>query len=332
MSNNVAREVTPQLWHTASRYGYLVASIRKLGPGDVDDVVRRIVRQLADDAARNPFVNPEISAPLLADALRESTSSTWVAIENRTIVGHLYGALLQSEPYGIGVWIGPDGVSYESTEVLSDLYAEAGQEWIDAGAREHYAWVLDDASSTGPWYELGFARMHLRGVLALDQRHAHRLPDGYTLRRGSMDDLDVAVELTTLIDRAQVAGPSFSLDLSTESQRDELAETLSDPEVNYFLVEHDGEAVGQCITFPLPPRRGSFDDTLHLSAVVVREQHQGRGVATAMVDAALIDARSKGFEFVETNWRVTNRRAQRYWLTYGFHPTYVRLHRTIGAR
>jgi hypothetical protein len=34
---------------------------------------------------------------------------------------------------------------------------------------------------------------------------------------------------------------------------------------------------------------------------------------------------------VETNWRVTNRRAANFWLRYGFRPTYVRLHRTIGS-
>jgi hypothetical protein len=49
-----------------------------------------------------------------------------------------------------------------------------------------------------------------------------------------------------------------------------------------------------------------------------------------MVDAALRNARNAGFEYVETNWRVTNRRARNYWVGYGFESTYVRLHRTIG--
>jgi ribosomal protein S18 acetylase RimI-like enzyme len=88
--------------------------------------------------------------------------------------------------------------------------------------------------------------------------------------------------------------------------------------------------VAQCITFPLPTRRGSFDATLHVSAVAVRETHRGRGVGTALVDLALDRARQKGFEYAETNWRVTNRPAARFWTDYGFEPTYVRLHRTVG--
>jgi len=308
-----------------------VASIRPLQSLDVDEVVERITHQLGDDANRNPLVSPTIAAAPLADALRRSTAATWVALENDTIVGHLYGALLENATYGYGVWIGPDGVSYDRPDVLSDLYAAAGQEWIDADALEHYVWVLDDAASINPWYQLGFARVHQKGVLALDSSRSHSLPAGYELRTGSLDDLDLAVAMTDLIDRAQEAGPSFAIHLSTGSQRSDLEETLSDPDVRYYVVEHRGDAVGQCITFPLPERRGSFDATLHLSAVVVRDDHRGRGVGTAMIDAALTAARDEEFEFVETNWRVTNRRAHHYWTRYGFRPTYVRLHRTIGA-
>jgi len=111
----------------------------------------------------------------------------------------------------------------------------------------------------------------------------------------------------------------------------ELAETLDEPDVRYFLAEFEGRPVAQCITFPLPARRGSFADTLHLSAVAVRESHRGRGVATALTGGALDRARRRGFRFVETNWRVTNRAAARYWTGRGYHPTFVRLHRTVGS-
>jgi GNAT superfamily N-acetyltransferase len=190
--------------------------------------------------------------------------------------------------------------------------------------------VLDHPERTGPWMELGFARMHQRGVLALDDAPVREMPAGYTTRLGTIDDLEWAVNLGAQINRAQAAGPSFSIDVGGD-ERAELDETLSDPEVRYFLAEYDGVPVGQCITFALPARRGSFDATLHLSAVAVREAHRARGVATALVDAALQRARRHGFRYVETNWRVTNRDAARYWTSYGFHLTYVRLHRTIGS-
>jgi ribosomal protein S18 acetylase RimI-like enzyme len=308
-----------------------VTTIRQLDAGDVDHVVSRISNRLMDDALIQPLVNPVIDTALLAHSLREATEQTWVAEQDSGIVGHLYGALLDNETYGNGAWIGPDGASFINTDVLSDLYSVAGARWIEHGALEHYVWTLDDAAMTQPWYELGFARMHMRGVLALGAPREHALPEGYRVRRGGVDDLDIAVALDDELDAVQMVGPSFSIGVSHVHKRDDLLETLEDPEVHHYVVENDDGAIAQCITFPLPARRGSFADTLHLSAVTVHSDHRHLGVGTAMVDTALNDAFVAGFRYVETNWRVTNRRARNYWLAYGFEPTYVRLHRTIGT-
>jgi ribosomal protein S18 acetylase RimI-like enzyme len=305
--------------------------VRPLEPRDLDEVVPRVQRRLANDASRNPLLSPTFSAEHFSDALRHASNQTWVAEEQGEVVGHLYGALLESPEYGHGAWIGPDGVSFDSDDVLTSLYAEAGSSWIGHGALEHYAWVFDQVEDTAPWYELGFARMHLRGVLALGERRNHQLPPGYRLRRGGTDDLALAIELDQVLDDAQRKGPSFSLFLEHASRPDELLEALEDDEVHHYVVEYAGQGVAQCLTFPLESRRGSFDKTLHVSAVAVKPEHEHRGVAQALIDHALNDALDAGFTHVETNWRVTNRRAANFWLRYGFRATYVRLHRTICA-
>jgi ribosomal protein S18 acetylase RimI-like enzyme len=307
-----------------------VTTVRPLDMDDVDQVVTRISDQLALDARLQPLINSEIDTQVLSSSLRELTDQTWVAEQQGVVVGHLFGALLENDTYGSGVWVGPDGASFDNTDILSDLYSSAGATWIERGALEHYVWTIDEIGSTQPWYEMGFARMHMRGVLRLDVVRSHELPPGYSLRRGDLDDLEIAVALDDELDNVQRVGPSFSLGVDHTSKRDDLQETLEDPEVHHYIVEFEGHAAAQCITFPLPPRRGSYDRTLHVSAVTVDAEHRQLGVGTAMVDAALRDARSAGFDYVETNWRVTNRRARNFWLDYGFEPTYVRLHRTIG--
>ena len=307
-----------------------MTSVRHLEPDDVATLVTRVGDRLALDAHTQPLVNPSISTQLLSESLRDAAGATWVAEQDGVIVGHLHGALLESATYGNGVWIGPDGASFDSTDILSDLYSAAGATWIERGALEHYVWTIDDIASTQPWYEMGFARMHMRGVLRLDDRDDHPLPEGYALRRGGVDDLDIAIALDDELDAVQRVGPSFAIGLDHSSKREDFLETLEDPEVHHYIVEFGGDAIAQCITFPLPHRRGSFEHTLHLSAVTVNAAHRHAGVGTALVYAALRKARVTGFEFVETNWRVTNRRARNYWLDYGFEATYVRLHRTIG--
>jgi ribosomal protein S18 acetylase RimI-like enzyme len=331
MSKRVARNITPQLWHSLGDYGDVVIEVRRLLPSDVDAVVERVEQRLDDDARINRLVNPSLDRGLLAQSLASATSATWVALEDDQVAGHLYGAVLESSSYGRGAWTGPDGSSHDSTDVLADLYAQSGQSWFDQGALDHYVWTLDHPSRTGPWHELGFARMHQRGVLELTSRAARRLPPQYRLRPGSLADLEVGLELLGEIDRAQARGPSFAVNPSRANDRADLEETLADPEVDLLLVECDGDAVAQLITYPLPAQRGSFERTAYLSAVAVREAHRGRGVASALVDAALAAARANGFDHAETSWRVTNREAARFWRSYGFTPTYVRLHRRIGA-
>lgn len=327
----MARDVIPQLLHTETTTVNSVATVRQLEARDVDGVVDRIVTRLRDDAALQPLVNQTLETGPLGESLLQATGQTWVAERDGELCGHLFGARLESESYGNGVWIGPDGASFDDTDALSELYSTAGARWIEHGALEHYVWTLDDVTSRQPWYEMGFARMHLRGVLALHERPVSALSDRYTIRRGGVRDIDLAVALDDELDAVQKSGPSFSIGLDHSTKRDELLDTLAEPDVHHYVVDFNGVGVAQCITFPLPPRRGSFNDTLHLSAVTVSAEHRGRGIGTAMVDVALNDALDGGFKFAETNWRVTNRQAQRYWLRYGFAPTYVRLHRTIGA-
>jgi GNAT superfamily N-acetyltransferase len=307
-----------------------VTLARAMTSDDTDAVADLVAARLREDAALNRFVSADLDRGRFADTLASVAADSVVAERAGVIVGHLHGAILASDTYGSGAWVGPDGASGDDVDTLAALYALAGQSWIDAGALEHYVWVLDHPSRTQPWMEMGFARMHQRGVMALDGLVARDLPAGYATRLGGLDDLEWALELGAEIDRAQAEGPSFSFDLGGD-ERAELTETLEDPEVRYFLAEYDGRPVAQCITFPLPVRRGSFEATLHLSAVAVREEHRGRGVATALVSTALARARDHGFRVVETNWRVTNRVAARYWTRFGFQPTYVRLHRTVGV-
>lgn len=306
-------------------------NVRLLGRGDVDEVVAIVGRRLARDAERNPLVNAAFSDEGFAHALASVRDQAWVAVDGGRVVGHLVGALLNSPEYGHGAWWGPDGVSFDSLDTLAALYSAAGAAWIAAGAFEHYGWVFDDREDVEPWYELGFARMHERGVLALGEPTRGAAPAGYRLRRGGPADLDLAVELDEELDRAQREGPSFAILTGHSSRREDLLEILEDEEVHHYVVEHDGRGVAQCLSFPLGERRGSHPRTIHLSAVTVARGHEHRGVATALVDAALADAASGGFTHAETNWRVTNRRAARFWRLYGFTPTYVRVHRTIGA-
>lgn len=303
-------------------------TVRPLEIADLEVVAVRVADRLAGDARRNALVNPFFSVDAFVAALANASDQTWIDEDHGLIVGHLFGAILDSAEHGRGAWIGPDGVSFDSDDILSALYDDACATWMQRGATDHFAWVFDTDDGTRAWLALGFVPVHRRGVMALRDAASAPVPTGYTIRRGGVNDLQLAVALDHLIDEAQATGSAPPLNDAEVVK--EWQELLEDDEVHHYVVEFEGHGVAQCVTYPLDPRRGSFDHTIHLSAVAVRRDHEHRGVARAIVAAALQDARRAGFLYAEANWAVTNSRAEHFWTRYGFRRTYVRLRRTVA--
>ena len=305
-----------------------MTTVRTLQPNDARAVVERIVHQLSDDARRRPLVNAHLDGEVLYETILHATTSTWVAFDDGTVVGHLYGAVLGDPTHALAAWTGPDGASFDDADVLTQLVRDASASWRRAGAAQHFSWTLDDDENIDPWRSLGYEPLSVRGVMKLLERDVRALPAGLSLRAARPADIDQVLELDHVIDVAQ-GEPGAVSRKDRHAIRREILELLEDPEVKHYVVEGDGNVLAQAITFPLPARRGSFDETLHLSEVVVHPSVQGHGVASAMIDAVLDDARREGYHYVEAQWRVTNEQASSFWPRYGLAPTYVRLARSL---
>lgn len=303
-----------------------VVHVRRLEINDVAAVVALVNQQLAHASALEPAINHVVDDELFDVALRAQRANIWVAIRHGVLVGHLYGALL-TDARGPSAWVGPDGVSFDEFDTLAALYARAGQEWIDAGAREHWVWTPDRVDAFLPWSELGFAKEHRRGVRALVNVTPPPLPAGVILRHGRDDEWGVAQELDADLDAAQRDGPNFFLPAALPGET--ITATLDDPEVDWHVLARGNEVLAQCVSYPLDPRRGSFDDVVHLSGVVVRGNERRRGLGRLLVEQVLAEHAARGARYAEVHWRVTNRDADRFWRRVGFTPTFARLRRVI---
>ena len=302
--------------------------VRSMQEIDVTAVVARVNERLARASRDEPFISDAFDEADFDAVLRAQRARAWVALRGERVVGHLYGAVLE-DARGRSAWIGPDGVSFDDLEVLAALYAVAGRSWFDVGAHEHWVWVPDQVDAFLAWSELGFAKEHRRGVRALFHHAPLALPEGVTLRRGDAADLDAARELDAILDEAQREGPNFFFADAVPGEG--IIETLSDPEVSLRLLTLDSQIVGQCLTYPLERRRGSFDDVVHLSGVVIRDEWRGRGWGHAMVDHVLEELRQEGARYVEVHWRVANHAADRFWRSLHFRPTFTRLRRVLDV-
>lgn len=313
---------------THAHYLEPMVHVRPFDDGDTEAVVARVRAQLQDARVREPFINDAFDEEEFATALRAQRAQLWVALREGDVVGHLYGALLNDER-GTSAWVGPDGVSFDDLEVLAALYARAGAAWFERGAHEHWVWIANRDDAFLPWSELGFAKEHRRGVARLSEDDVAALPEGYLVREGGVGDYDVARELDALLDEAQRDGPNFFF--SEAAPGEGITDTLDDPDVRLHLLDYRGEVVAQCLTYPLDVRRGSFEDVVHVSGVVVRDEWRRQGLGTAFVTHVLSTLAHEGTRYVEVHWRVANYEAQRFWQRRGFHPTFTRLRRVLDV-
>jgi ribosomal protein S18 acetylase RimI-like enzyme len=305
-----------------------MATTRSLRSEDASSVVARIASQLHDDAVLQPLVNDHFDHDALRDTILHATNATWVAHEAGSVVGHLYAAVLGDPHQETAAWTGPDGVSFDSTSILASLVHDAAATWRREGATKHYVWALEHESRLSPWLALGYEPVSVRGVKALGDDEPALLANDLTLRAARASDIARLLELDHVIDLAQGESDSLSRK-DRHAMRREMLSLLEDPEVRFYVLERDAHVLAQAITFPLPARRGSFARTVHLSEVVVDPILQRRGVARAMIDTVLLDARRDGFAYVEAQWRRRNVQANSFWPRYGLTPTYARLARTL---
>jgi ribosomal protein S18 acetylase RimI-like enzyme len=91
-----------------------------------------------------------------------------------------------------------------------------------------------------------------------------------------------------------------------------------DPGYRFRLAEVDGEVVGFVKLGPSSLPIESSRRSIELRQIYVLKDHHGSGVAKALTDWAIGEARERGFEELYLTVYVDNHRARRFYDRYGF--------------
>jgi Acetyltransferases len=205
-------------------------------------------------------------------------------------------------------------------EEIREAYARESADWPPL----HFAIVEATPEALDPWYRLGFAQMHAYAVCESGGEHVPA--PGVTIRRGGPGDIETALRLNHLIEKAQAASPSYSgVAFEDGPQRDSWAETLAAEDTAYFVAEDGGDVVGHTTIYSDPVDA----QALHLASTAVVPAARGRGIGVALTTHALAYTAEQGFPRLRTNWRVTNLVASRFWPARGFQLTHIRLVRRL---
>jgi ribosomal protein S18 acetylase RimI-like enzyme len=155
---------------------------------------------------------------------------------------------------------------------------------------------------------------------------------GLEVRPGSVDDLETgAVPLAAAVWEHQALAPAFTgLTPPPEDEaRRDWREALEEDGAAYFVAELAGRPAGHALVYPADDQFGMPAGALHLAAAAPLPGARGEAVGLALTHHVLAWAGQAGFVVVDTDWRVPNLLASRFWPARGFRPTFVRLSRVV---
>jgi ribosomal protein S18 acetylase RimI-like enzyme len=127
--------------------------------------------------------------------------------------------------------------------------------------------------------------------------------------------------VTTLLPQLSRSAPPLTLE--------QLARIVADPDTTMFVAEDDGRIVGTLTlaAFEIPTGRRAW-----IEDVVTDTAARGKGVASALVDAALAHAASIGARTVDLTSRPDREDANRLYVKLGFEQRTTNVYRyTVGG-
>ena len=257
-----------------------------------------------------------------------------VALRGDRVVGYVLGSRLSDAIWGANLWIGPAGHAVERAEDVRDLYGKAAGRWVEEGRTRHYVVVPGaEAPLVDAWFRSGFGQQHAFGIRELGDDG--ELPEG--VREAEERDVDALVELAPLLARHQAGSPVFGADPAPEDEgelRRELLADIASPDCAELVYERDGRLLGGVVVVPVelsPSHVGPArpDRVPLLTWAATRPEVRGSGVGLALTHGAFAWGRSRGYEAMVVDWRVTNLLASRFWPARGFRTTFLRLYRSI---
>ncbi|MEX2646414.1 MAG: GNAT family N-acetyltransferase [Gaiellaceae bacterium] len=279
---------------------------RPFSDADLDSAAALLAERHARHREAEPLLPADVDFRAELETLWRRPGASGAVSE----LGFLTGAPREDPVWGPNVWVELAGHAAEQAEAARDLYALAAQRWVGEGNTRHYVIVpAHDGALLDAWYRLGFGQQHtifLR-MGTHDPSASSREDRGCRPSRGDQ----VAPPL-----------PNAPRAMRTHPEEDRVAAG------DVLVAERDGSLVG-CVYLAVREAELHRPRSAFLAWAAIVPEARGSGLGLALTQASLAWARSRSYDVIATDWRVTNLLASRFWPARGFRTTFLRLYRSI---
>ena len=259
------------------------------------------------------------------------------------MTGFLLGSGQKEPAMGRTMWVRlawhalAEGVA---SKVYRQLYTSAGAEWVTRGYFNHYIQIpAVDEAALWTWFGLGFGQQQVHASLELTaySQNKNTVWQDLTIRQAGPGDEEILAGFSGTIAVYQTGAPVWAPMAAGELEelRQGYAELATDKEAITWLAFEGDQAVGMQAYFPVSPGIENPlvpDNAIELKVGSTQPQARGIGIASALTQHALWDAKEKGYAWCLIDWRSTNLLSSSFWPRFGFEPVAYRLERRVDER
>lgn len=301
----------------------MVVRIHPVTPEHVPQMAAAVAHRVATLRRDVPAVPPAFSEPgHVATALTRLVADGHGVVAltpTGTVLGHLCWrefASMRRAPRRAayipecGGAVAPDAPA----GTREDLFRAAAEQW-DATGRQVIAVteLVGEPTADAFWLDNGFGRFLHDGVRPCTPIDAPT-PAGFVIRPANVDDVERLVQLDVEHCAHYGLPPTFMVP-PVPATADELGELLTRDTVLWVAADHDGpqaflraeQGADSCSEFL------QADDTVGITGIFTRPAARGRGVAAALLDAALRHHAARGIPRFAFDYETINPTARAFW-------------------
>lgn len=278
----------------------------------------------------------------LSAILHQPKAMGLAALSGGKLMAYLIGCPEVNAIRGRHVWIHPAGMGADtscSLEIMRDLYSRLGVIWVKNGFFDHFALTLAQQDRLEPWLKLGFGYEQAHALLDLEKLDTSSFSTNPRLvvREATQKDRSVVQSFSRIIPQEHAGAPVWGVALPEDVPEihEGYGELLEEKGTTTWLAFLHEKPVGIQVYRTLPNGGANLlipNGTTRLTVASTIKDARAMGVSTTLLVRGLQDARSKGFRYCETDWRVTNLLSSRHWPRRGFLPVAYRLVRKVDPR
>ena len=286
------------------------------------------------------FEDREMTTRAIQALLAKRRAKGFAAFRDDKLVAYMIGDN-ETLPWGRSGHVYLPGYAVnngERAEIIQDLYALLGDEWVKNGVFNHYLYIsAADRTILEALFDIGFGKERVDALLDLASLRIPEVeePSGVTIRLAGKGDNELVGSLSNVIFSALADAPYWHPTVPEDwAELHEGWSALADDKEWTFWLALEGEKALGGIGF----RAEAEEDTqmlipartAYLSVAATKPEARGRGVGTTLTWLGLAKTREDGFELCYTNWISPNLLASRFWPRFGFKDVAYRLAKKVS--